>query len=131
MKLSTKLLIGLFVALILVILFYNYALKQVPYDFIFVGDGDIIPDESCEFIGNQVWVITKTGCVHCGKIFPILEEIEQEKNLEFKYINTAIEEQRNELLELGFIPQYVPSVVIDGKVYAGALNKEKYLELIK
>ena len=50
-------------------------------------------------------------------------------NVEFKYYNLAIKEQREELMRFGFIPQYVPSVIINCKVYSGAYSKERYLEL--
>lgn len=131
MKLSTKLIIGLFAFLIIVILFYAFSLKQVDFDFVYVGDGDNVPNDACDIIGDKVLVVTKTGCPACAKIEPILKEIESEVNLEFEYVNTAKTPQRDKLLEMGFIPIYVPSVIINCKVHSGALEKEEYLELLK
>jgi thiol-disulfide isomerase/thioredoxin len=94
-----------------------------------VEDGDVLPPEICENL-DQVIVIKKTGCPACAIAIPKLEALEIENNWEFVYYNTAIEKERNELLSLGFAPRYVPTIIVDCKVYAGALEKEKYKELI-
>lgn len=130
MKFSTKLLIGLFIFLILVIGIYFLALRQVDYDFVIVNDNEMIPEEACAKLNDQILVVLKTGCAGCSKVEPILKEIEEEENLEFKYFNVAIKEQSNELMSMGFVPQYVPSIVVDCKVYSGPLSKERYLQIL-
>ncbi|GAJ24394.1 unnamed protein product, partial [marine sediment metagenome] len=97
---------------------------------IYVNDGDVLSDDLCKGL-DKVVVVEKTGCPACAVAVPRLEELEKELGKEFVYINVAIEEERNELLLLGFVPRYVPTVVIDCVVYGGALEKERYKELIE
>ena len=97
---------------------------------IIVKDGDVLPSDICNKL-DKVVVVEKTGCPACAVAIPKLEALEQELGKEFVYYDVAIEDERNELLSLGFAPSHVPAVVVDCKVHIGALSKEKYREIIE
>jgi thiol-disulfide isomerase/thioredoxin len=96
---------------------------------VIVSDGDVLSEELCKNL-DAVVVIEKTGCPACAMAIPRLEALEEELGLEFDYYNTAIDKERTALLALGFVPTHVPTIIVDCNVYAGALSKEKYEELI-
>lgn len=133
MKFFTKLIIGLIIFLIIAIGIYILLIKTpvISDTFVYVDDLKDIPENACNEIGKEIWVVEKTGCPACAKAIPILEEIEKENNLKFKYVNLAIAEERDKLLALGFIPTAVPAFIVNCKVHEGALSKESYLELLK
>lgn len=95
-----------------------------------LDDRNVLPQEICKNI-NGIIVMHKTGCPACAVALPRLEELEKEVDKQFKYYNLAVEKERNELMALGFIPRYVPTIIVDCKVYSGALEKEEYGEIIK
>lgn len=96
---------------------------------VIVSDGDVLSQDLCENLDTVV-IIEKTGCPACAMAIPRLEVLEEELGLEFDYYDTAVAEERTALLTLGFVPTHVPTIVVDCKVYGGALSKEKYKELI-
>ena len=75
---------------------------------------------------DKVIVIHKTGCPSCAIALPILEQIEKDNNMTFYYYNVFIQAQLTEVTSLNIIPEYVPTVIIYGKVYVGAKTKEQY-----
>lgn len=95
-----------------------------------VEDGDVLPYNICNKL-DEVLVISKTGCPACAVAVPILEELEEEIGEEFLHLNMAVDEDRNKLLGYGFVSKYVPTVIVDCKVYAGALEKERYRTIIE
>ena len=100
-------------------------------EFVIVDKGDTIPEEICNKIKNQVIVIWRTACPGCSIAIPTLQEIEKEQNLNFNYINVAEEQDRTRLIEIGIVPRWVPTVIINCEIYTGALRKEKYEQIIK
>lgn len=98
---------------------------------IIIDKGDTIPEKICGEIKNQVIVIYKTGCPGCAVAVPILQEIEKEQNLNFNYINVAEEQGRRELLRIGLVPRWVPTVLVNCNVYVGPLRKEEYAQIIR
>lgn len=134
MKAFTKLVFSLFILLVVVLLLYALVLKNPPTKlptYVIVGDEKDIPEKACEEIGSRVLVIEETGCPACAKAIPILQSIEKKFNFKFKYFDILDENQRAELMKLGFVPTGVPAVVIDCKVHLGALTEQKYLDLLK
>lgn len=130
MKLYTKIIIGFVIFMLIATMIYFFSKKIDSNSVVIVNDQEMIPEKACNEIKDEILVIIKTGCPACAKAEPILKEIEEEKNLKFIYINTAIEEQRSELIKLGFVPEGVPAFIVNCKVHLGALSKEKYLELL-
>ena len=115
--------------ILLVILLFLSGCVEVETPTI-VKNGDVLPENICKNLDNVI-VIEKTGCPACATALPRLEQLEEELGKEFLYLNTAIDKERTELLALGFVPTHVPAVVINCKVYTGALSKNKYKELIE
>jgi thiol-disulfide isomerase/thioredoxin len=90
-------------------------------------DGVILNDP---YFSDKVIIIHFPSCPHCLVVVPILKEIEQENNLEFYYYDTTNRQQLDELTRLGLVVQYVPDVIIYGKVYVGERTKAEYEEAI-
>jgi thiol-disulfide isomerase/thioredoxin len=82
------------------------------------------------YFSDKVIIIHKTGCPSCAAALPVLREIEQENNLTFYYYDVYIQSQLAEVTKLNIIPEYVPTVIIYGKVYVGAKTKEQYEAII-
>lgn len=97
---------------------------------IVIDEGIVLPENICKSL-NEPIIIHKTGCPACAVAIPIIQELEKELGKEFIYYNVAVEEERNELMALGFVPRYVPTIVVDCKVHTGALSREEFRELLK
>ena len=96
---------------------------------IVLKDRTVIPTEICGQL-NKVTVIHQAGCSACAVALPRLRGIEDELNLSFAYYDIAIEEKRNDILNLNLIPQAVPTTIINCKVYVGVRSKDEYRSLI-
>ena len=93
-----------------------------------LSDGMVIPAGQCSSRGieDAVVVFYSPGCPACERALPELEELADEMpDDDFRFINLGTD--REELDKLGLVPVYVPTVVIDCKVYVGARTKEEYL----
>lgn len=75
---------------------------------------------------DKVIVIHKTGCPSCAIALPILQQIEKDNNMTFYYYDVFIPAQLTAVTSLNIIPEYVPTVIIYGKVYVSARTKEQY-----
>lgn len=115
------------IAVIAIVVFFVFILNKSSD--VLLTDGATVPAEICATI-NKVTIISREGCPACGIALPRLEELEQELNMQFKYYDTSIIEDAQEIKDKGLIPQYVPTVIINCKVYIGALEKEEYRNLI-
>jgi len=82
------------------------------------------PISDCNLTG--VTIIHKEGCPACEIVLPILEEIESENNLNFEYIDLATHDGRNRMYEIGIVPYYVPTTIINCNAYIGVYTKEEY-----
>lgn len=99
-----------------------------------IGETMDLPNYMCEDhdLRGKVVVIHQTGCWACEKVVPILEEIEQENNMTFEYVNLNVDPTR--IYELNIQPFYVPTVIIDCTAYVSrnsVWDKEKYETIIK
>ena len=84
----------------------------------------IIDPESC-------LKLTKGKCGACEKVVPLLNDIEEELNLTFEYIN--LKEDPSRMYELRIQPFYVPTVIVDCTAYVSkesVWSKEKYKAII-
>lgn len=128
-----RLLLGLMALIIgiaiitLVIWFSNMPNKNTSE--ITLKDGVIIPPNVCSEL-SKVTVIHQPGCSACAIALPRLQELEKDMNISFKYYDLAISNNREAILALGLIPQAVPTVIINCKVYVGVKSKEEYRSLI-
>ena len=131
LKKTQKLFLGLIIlvpiALIIVIIWW--AAHPKNYEKIILSDGTIIPAQICSKL-QRVTVIHQSGCIACAVALPRLQEIEKELNMSFGYYDLAINNEKEAILALNLIPQAVPTVIIDCKVYVGVRSKEEYKSLI-
>ena len=117
----------MFIFVIAIIALFAFVLNKSSE--VLLIDGAIIPSNLCAQI-PEVIVIHREGCSACAIALPRLEELEQELEMEFKYYDSSIIEDAQEIRDKGLIPQYVPTVIINCKVFIGALSKEQYKSLI-
>ncbi|MCL6500863.1 MAG: hypothetical protein K6T16_02415 [Candidatus Pacearchaeota archaeon] len=96
---------------------------------IILKEGTILPSGICSEL-PKVMVIHQAGCSACAVALPRLQELEQELNQDFKYYDLAIDNNRKAIFAMGLIPQVVPTIIINCKVYIGARSKEEYKDLI-
>ena len=99
--------------------------------FIMITDGMILDEDLCQMRGvkDKVIVFHSSGCPACSIAVPRLEELEQEMDYDFEFID--ISNGRDRMMEIGLIPSHIPTVIIKCKVYVGAKSKEDYRNLIK
>ncbi|MEM2089701.1 MAG: hypothetical protein QXL88_01235 [Candidatus Pacearchaeota archaeon] len=86
-----------------------------------------IPQEKCKLLDKYVFIY-ETGCPHCARILPEIEKLEREKGLTFKRYNVAFEKDLRELQALGILPQGVPCVIVNCKVFIGSGYKAEDFE---
>ncbi len=130
MEFKNKYIFYIIIALIIFILFYlNYPKEETGL--IILSDGEILPNNICNLINNQIIVIDRTGCSACAVAVPRLKELENELNINIKYYDMAIEEERNELLSMNFTTNYVPALVVNCKAYIGVRSKEEFKDIIQ
>lgn len=96
---------------------------------IVLKDGISLSSEYCSKL-PKVTIIHAAGCSACAIAVPRLRELEQELNFSFNYYDIAIEQDKESILNLGLIPQAVPTVITNCKVYVGVRSKEEYKEAI-
>ncbi len=120
--------IALAIAIAIIVLVIVFS-KINPSGEILLKDGITLPQEICSNLSN-VTIIHQAGCSACVIALPRLRELEQELNLNFKYYDLAIENERQEVLNFGVTPQAVPTTIIYCKVYVGVRSKEEYKDII-
>ena len=101
---------------------------------IYIQESTEISRDICAAKGleGKVLVIHRTGCGACAIAVPILEELEAEfPDVEFEFLNTVVEEDGERMVEIGVIPYYVPTTVLDCHALIGAQSKETYQELLE
>lgn len=78
-----------------------------------------IPQDKCSKL-DQYAIIYQTGCPHCAKVLPRIQEVEQSLGVTFKHYNLAIQADFNYIQSLGMLPEGVPAVIINCKAYLGS-----------
>lgn len=91
-----------------------------------------IPDESCEQMGlsDKVIMLESEYCGHCKIAEPILKEIEQEKGLDFEFLDVSNKEDRAVMESYGVDIRYTPTLLAGCSVYIGSKSKEEYQQII-
>ncbi|UZE93924.1 MAG: hypothetical protein IB618_04170 [Candidatus Pacearchaeota archaeon] len=115
--------------LIIVILILIPKFSNQNTEDILLKDGMIIPSEKCSQL-EKVITIHGAGCGACAIAIPRLQELEQELEMEFGYYDLAIDADKERILSLGLIPEAIPTIIINCKVYVGVRSKEQYKEAI-
>ncbi len=117
----------MFIAVIAIISFFVIVIQKSPE--VILTDGSTVPAATCAKLPKVV-AIHREGCPACSVAIPRLEELEQELGMEFKYYDLAVTQDAQEVKDLNLIVQFVPSVIINCKVYIGVRTKEQYTEYI-
>ena len=127
-------LFSLFILFVMPNLNINTPVNITDNDLIFIEHNDTISDSICteKGIKNKIIVMHQTGCPACSIAVPRLEELDNELSLgkKIEFINLVTEDGRERILALGIVPRLVPTVLINCKVYVGALPKDEYRKLI-
>ncbi|MBW2973969.1 thioredoxin family protein [Candidatus Woesearchaeota archaeon] len=91
-----------------------------------------IPAESCKERGlsNKIIMLESEHCGHCKMAEPILKEIEQEKGLDFEFLDVSKEDDRAVMESYGVSIMYTPTLLAGCSVYIGSKTKEEYQEII-
>jgi thiol-disulfide isomerase/thioredoxin len=98
-------------------------------DYVIKKDGNL-PILECNVrkLSGKVLVFHAAHCGACKIAVPILQELEQELNMTFKYYDLDVEEDAAAVRELKLVPYYTPTVIINCKVLIGAKEKGIYKE---
>ncbi|MCK5017031.1 MAG: hypothetical protein KAS32_08160, partial [Candidatus Peribacteraceae bacterium] len=88
------------IVVIIIISLLAFSTMSVQSEFVIV-DGTVIPQDICDSkgISDKVIVMHSHGCPACNIAVPILEELEDEMDVEFEYIDVSSDSDR--LVELG------------------------------
>ena len=91
-----------------------------------------IPAESCEQMGlsGKVIMLESEYCGHCRIAEPILKEIEQEKGLDFEFLDVSKKEDRAVMEGYGVDIKYTPTLLAGCSVYIGSKSREEYQQII-
>ena len=123
-------LIALVIAVIIIVLLIVMTKQNPNPGKIILKDGITLDNGTCSKL-SKVAVIHTTGCSACAVAIPRLQELEQELNMSFSYYDLAVENNRQEILDMNLIPQAVPTVIINCKVYVGVRSKDDYKTAIE
>lgn len=96
-----------------------------------VNDGDVLPEKICDNLDNNVLIIHETGCSACGVAIPRIRMLEKELRKTYKYIDLAVPEDRDYLLNKSFTTLHVPTLIADCKVYVGTKTDEVYKSILE
>lgn len=123
-------LVALVIAVVIIVLLIVMTKQNPNPGKIILKDGITLDAGACAKL-SKVTIIHTTGCSACAVAIPRLQELEQELNMSFSYYDLAIENNRQDILDMNLIPQAVPTVIINCKVYVGVRSKEDYKTLIE
>lgn len=99
-------------------------------EMIVISDGSVIDPQICmeKGIADKVVVFHSPTCPACQNTIPVLEDLEDEVDVEFDYIDLATEKEEAEAL--GIMPTHIPTVIIKCKAYTGYKDKDTFKDLI-
>ncbi len=98
---------------------------------IILKDGTLLEYNDCvaRGVNDKVVVFHSVKCPACGIAVPRLEELDNETDHEFEFIELST--NVNRAYELGLMPELIPTVLIKCKAYVGVRTKEEYRNLIE
>jgi len=119
------------VAVLAAIGIYYLMMPKAPAGFIILKDGLALDDDVCaaKGISDQVTVYHSTDCGACKATVPVLKEIESASGKRFEFIE--ITANRDRMMQLGMMPEFIPTVIINCKVYVGYRTKDQFLNLLR
>lgn len=106
------------VLVIVVVLFLILGKNDRNTGLLILKDKMLLPEDKCKLLDQYV-IIYQTGCSHCAKVLPRIQEVEKDLNITFKHYNLALKQDFNELNAREIMPEGVPCVIIDCHAYLG------------
>ena len=101
-------------------------------ELVIINRGDILPPEICgqNDLQTSIIVIHSEHCHACAIALPRIQKISQELGVEVKYFDLDNIEQREKLMEYGFIPMSVPTLLMNCEAHVGVKSEEGYRILL-
>jgi len=89
-------------------------------ELLILKNGETISENRCMGLDNY-FVIYETGCPHCGKVLPRLDQVEEDLGIEVIRYNLVVQEDFEKITQIWkILPEGVPAVVINCKIYLGS-----------
>ncbi len=92
-----------------------------------IKDKATIPQDKCALLEKYA-IVYQTGCPHCEKVLPRIQQVEEDLNITFKHYNLAIKVDFDKFNEIGLMPEGVPAVIINCTAYLGDGYSVEYFE---
>ena len=111
----------------------NISNNATELELILLDKEGTIPLELCleRNLDDKIISLESKYCGACRIAIPRLQEIEEELQADFIYLDLSKECDLEKLHEFKIMPRYTPTVLIGCDVYIGAYPKEKYNQLIE
>ena len=99
---------------------------------IVLGAEEKLPRELCEErnLQDKVVILGSKYCSACVTAKPRLEEVEEELNADFIWIELSEKAGVARMEEFAISPQYTPTLVVGCDVYIGVKTKDEYRQII-
>jgi thiol-disulfide isomerase/thioredoxin len=98
-----------------------------------ISEEIVISQELCSERGLQdkVIVMESMYCGACKVAVPRLQEIEQELEASFIYLDLSKPEDLERMKSFGVVPRYTPTTLVGCRVMIGAYSKEQFKQVIE
>ena len=100
-------------------------------DIALVNDGDVLPDKICENLESNVVIIHETGCSACAVSLPRIRGIEKTLRKTYQYVDLAIPQERDYMLNKSFTVLHVPTLFVNCKAYVGTKTDKEFMDILQ
>ncbi len=117
---------------VMVVIVVSGCVTDTDQDLVLENEGRI-EQQACSArnLEYKIIILESKYCGACRIAVPRLEEIEQELNTSFIFLDLSEEENVERMKEFRIVPHYTPTVLIGCDVYIGAKDKEVYKQAIE
>jgi len=128
-------LIGCIVILILLILilYFDNSSPNNKIEPLTLKEEGKIPLEQCSErnLTDKIIILESASCSACRIAVPRLQEVEDELNLSFIFIDISKDEDLKKMDEFAILPFYTPTIIVGCDIYIGLKSKEEYKRIIQ
>lgn len=84
-------------------------------------------------LDNKILFLVSRYCPKCKKVKPVIEKLVKDEELELYYepLDLTYSFDRKQLENYNIEVQFVPTLIVDCRVYVGAKEPEQYQDIIK
>lgn len=100
-------------------------------DLVLLSDGDVLPKNICENLDNNVIIVHETGCSACAVSLPRIRGIEKTLRKTYQYIDLAIPQERDYMLNKSFSVLHIPTLIVDCKAYVGTKTDKEFMDILQ